>query len=157
MRLDLISQIGGTRLLFSGSRKFGKNPGNKRDETGLLNTTREILKQYRILRLFLKNIYKQYHSGLFLVGTVNITNFGTNSVPLLEKLVTYIFRPTAYFCITPPTFYSELRDQVIAPPKYSLFWLQTFFFVLTQSFHLVISLSSFGALFLVLRRTQYLC
>ena len=34
------------------SRKFGKNPGNKRDERGLLNTVREIPEEYRISRLF---------------------------------------------------------------------------------------------------------
>ena len=31
--------------------------------------------------------------------------------------------------------YSELRDQVIAPTTYSLFWLKTIFFVLTTAFH----------------------
>ena len=41
------------------SRKLGKNPGNKRDGTGLLNTARESLEKYRILRLFPENLYKQ--------------------------------------------------------------------------------------------------
>ena len=59
-----------------------ENPGNKRDRMGLLSITRESLKQYQILRLFPENLYKQYHSGLFLVGTINITYFCTNLVPL---------------------------------------------------------------------------
>ena len=29
---------------------------------------------------------------------------------------------------------NDLRDQVIAPPVYSLFWLKTLFFVLTKAF-----------------------
>ena len=32
--------------------------------------------------------------------------------------------------------YRDLRDQVIAPPTYSLFWLQTLSFVLTKAFQL---------------------
>ena len=57
------------------SRKFGKNPGYKWDKTGLLNTARESLEQYWILRLFPENLYKQYHLGLFLFGTVHIMCF----------------------------------------------------------------------------------
>ena len=38
--------------------------------------------------------------------------------------------------ITPPTLDSELRDEVIAPPKYSLFWLQTFPLALLEPFFL---------------------
>ena len=45
------------------SRKSGKN-------RGLLSTFGESLEQYQILRLFSENLYKQYHSELFLVGTV---------------------------------------------------------------------------------------
>ena len=41
-------------------RKFGKNPGIKRDETGLLYTVREIPKQYRISRLFPENLNNFY-------------------------------------------------------------------------------------------------
>ena len=49
--------------------------------------------------------------------------------------------------------YRELRDQVVAPPTYSLFWHQTLSFFLTKAFHFrFISLCSFGALF-VLRQT----
>ena len=33
------------------------------------------------------------------------------------------------------TLNSELRDQVIAPPTYSLFWLRTLFFVCTKAFY----------------------
>ena len=32
--------------------------------------------------------------------------------------------------------YRDLRDQVIAPPTYSLFWLQTLSFALTEAFQL---------------------
>ena len=48
-----------TNLFWSRcSRKSRKNLGNKRDRTGLLCTIRKSLKQYRILRLFPKNLFK---------------------------------------------------------------------------------------------------
>ena len=63
------------------SRKFGKNPGNERDEMGLLYTVREIPKQYRISILFWENLNKP-QPGFFLFGTVNIIFFRTNSGPV---------------------------------------------------------------------------
>ena len=65
------------RLLVSGPvvwKNPGNNPGNIWDETGLLSTTQEGLEWYRISRLFPENLYKQYDSGLFLVGTVKRKN-----------------------------------------------------------------------------------
>ena len=45
---------------------------------GLLSTTRESLEWYPILRVFPEKLYKEYHSGLFLIGAITITDLKQN-------------------------------------------------------------------------------
>ena len=74
MRPAITSRIGGTvtRLFVSGPvvrENQGKN-GKKMERDGTPQYYRGSLELYQILRLFPEKLNKQYHSRLFLVGTV---------------------------------------------------------------------------------------